>query len=113
MSSEPPRNSYLDQVVAQQQRLEVDLKAKRAPNQMNAPAPMRQARGRSETGEMQIAQIEGAIRGQGGGQPPSNAVWFESSTVAPAFAATAAIFFCEAMNSGKNAALCCIAVPLA
>ncbi len=73
MSSEPPRNSYLDQVVAQQQRLEVDLKAKRAPNQMNAPAMMRQGR-RSETGEIAIAQIEGAIRGQGTGQPPSNAV---------------------------------------
>ena len=76
MSSEAPRNSYLDQVVAQQQRLEVDLKAKRAPmNQMAAPAPaMRQARGRSDTGEIQLAQIEGAIRAQAAGQPPSNAV---------------------------------------
>lgn len=71
MSSEPPRNSYLDQVVAQQQRLEVDLKAKRAP--MNAPAPLRQGR-RSETGEIAIQQIEGAMRAQGGGQPLSNAV---------------------------------------
>ena len=76
MSSEAPRNSYLDQVVAQQQRLEVDLKAKRAPmmNQMAAPAAMRQARNRSDTGEIQLAEIEGAIRSQAGGPPPSNAV---------------------------------------
>jgi hypothetical protein len=76
MSSEAPRNSYLDQVVAQQQRLEVDLKAKRAPmNQLAAPpAAMRQARGRSDTGEVQLASIEGAIRAQGGGPAPSNAV---------------------------------------
>ena len=79
MSSEVPHNphnSYLEQVVAQQQRLEVDLKAKRAPmKQMAAPKAMRQARGRSETGEIQLAQIESAIRSQGGGgQPPSNAV---------------------------------------
>ncbi len=70
MSSEPPRNSYLDQVVAQQQRLEVDLKAKRAP--MQAAAPMRNRR--SETGELAIQQIDDAIRAGGGGQPPSNAV---------------------------------------
>ena len=75
MSSEAPRNSYLDQVVAQQQRLEVDLKAKRAPMaQAAAPAPMRQARGRSDTGEIQLAQIEGALRAQGAGPTPSNAV---------------------------------------
>lgn len=77
MSSDGPKNSYLDQVVAQQQRLEVDLKAKRAPMmqaQMNAPAAMRQSRNRHETGEMEIAQIQNAIRAQGGGPPPSNAV---------------------------------------
>jgi hypothetical protein len=75
MSSEAPKNSYLDQVVAQQQRLEVDLKAKR---QMNAPAQMqqamRQSRNRHETGEMQIAQIQDAIRGGAAAAAPSNAV---------------------------------------
>ena len=70
MSSEAPRNSYLDQVVAQQQRLEVDLKAKRGPA-MKMAAP---ARDRSDTGELQLAAIEGAIRAQGGGQAASNAV---------------------------------------
>ena len=38
MSSEPPRNSYLDQVVAQQARLEVDLKAKQGPKRVDAQA---------------------------------------------------------------------------
>lgn len=85
MSSEAPRNSYLDQVVAQQQRLEVDLKAKRAPmNQMAAPpAAMRQARGRSDTGEVQLASIEGAIRAQGAGPAPSNAVEVRVTGIGP------------------------------
>jgi hypothetical protein len=84
MSSEAPRNSYLDQVVAQQQRLEVDLKAKRAPMNQMAPAPaMRQARGRSDTGEIQLAQIEGAIRAQAAGQPPSNAVEVRVTGIGP------------------------------
>lgn len=68
MSNDASKNSYLDQVVAQQQRLEVDLKAKRA------AAPQAAMRQRSDTGEIQLAQIEGAMRAQGGGPAPSNAV---------------------------------------
>ena len=79
MSSEAPRNSYLDQVVAQQQRLEVDLKAKRAA----APMAMRQGRQRSDTGEIQLAEIEGAIRAQGGGPAPSNAVEVRVTGIGP------------------------------
>ncbi len=83
MSSEAPRNSYLDQVVAQQQQLEVDLKAKRAPMNQAAPAALRRSRGRSDTGEIQLAQIEGAIRAQGGAPPPSNAVEVRVTGIGP------------------------------
>lgn len=43
-SNEPQKNTYLDQVVANQQRLEGDLKAKRMAAPMAAPAAMRAMR---------------------------------------------------------------------
>ena len=50
MSMEPVRNVYLDQVRAQQQQVEVDLKARKMapPNQAMAPAAVRRQRARGE-----------------------------------------------------------------
>lgn len=77
--SEPQKNSYLDQVVANQQRLEGDLRAKRAlPSVQNAaPAPARQA-ARHDSGR--FAAVQAA-------PPASNAVdvrltgWWRWKTV--------------------------------
>lgn len=60
MSTDPQKNSYLDQVVANQQRLEGDLKAKRAMPvaQAAAPGPMRAVR-RTEGGAV-FVPVEGS-----------------------------------------------------
>lgn len=58
MSNDSQKNSYLDQVVANQQRLEGDLKAKRAPAQavLAAPAARRSARRDDDSGELRLTQ---------------------------------------------------------
>lgn len=58
------KNSYLDQVVEQQQQLEQNLKAKRVMNlpmsQAAAPAPMRQARAQLAHGQMAAPDTAGS-----------------------------------------------------
>ncbi len=78
--SEPQKNSYLDQVVANQQRLEGDLRAKRQlPAVQNAaPAPVRATAARHDSGRFVAVQAA---------PPPSNAVevritgWWRWKTV--------------------------------